>query len=268
MAREVELKLDIDPACVPRLAELPFLSEPPARQRQVSVYFDTPKARLHRTGWAFRIRRIGDRYVQTIKRSVEAAGMFDRDEWECDVPGPEPDWRHVADTPLATLLSERQLRGLVPVVQSDVMRSTWKVADKGATIEICLDEARIEAGDSVEETVELELELIEGDAQALLAKAKKICAHIPVKLGVLAKSERGFALANATRDIPVKATHVALLDDISVAEGFTAIINACLKHFRLNEPMLIERRDSEALHQLRVAIRRIRSALWLFRPAV
>jgi CHAD domain-containing protein len=55
---------------------------------------------------------------------------------------------------------------------------------------------------------------------------------------------------------------------MSVAEGFQAIVMACLRHFRLNEPLVIEQRKVEALHQARVAMRRLRSALTLFRTAV
>jgi CHAD domain-containing protein len=55
---------------------------------------------------------------------------------------------------------------------------------------------------------------------------------------------------------------------MSVAQGFQAIVAACIRHFRLNEPLVIEQRDVEALHQARVAMRRLRSALSLFRPMV
>jgi CHAD domain-containing protein len=55
---------------------------------------------------------------------------------------------------------------------------------------------------------------------------------------------------------------------MTVAEGFTAIVQSCLRHFRLNEPLVVKRRDPDALHQARVAMRRLRSAMTLFRPAV
>src|SRR5688572_27892296 len=52
------------------------------------------------------------------------------------------------------------------------------------------------------------------------------------------------------------------------ARGFAAIAQSCLRHFRLNEPLIIKHREPDALHQARVAMRRLRSALSLFRPAV
>jgi triphosphatase len=66
----------------------------------------------------------------------------------------------------------------------------------------------------------------------------------------------------------VKAGRVSLRRGMSVAEGFTTIVSSCLCHFQSNQPLVIERRDAEALHQTRVALRRLRSAFSLFRRAV
>jgi CHAD domain-containing protein len=55
---------------------------------------------------------------------------------------------------------------------------------------------------------------------------------------------------------------------MNVGEAFAAAAHASLRHFRLNEPLILGRSDAEALHQARVAIRRLRSALAFFRPAI
>jgi CHAD domain-containing protein len=55
---------------------------------------------------------------------------------------------------------------------------------------------------------------------------------------------------------------------MSEADAFRAIASACLRHFRLNEIALLAGRDADALHQARVALRRLRSALSLFRHTV
>ncbi len=57
---------------------------------------------------------------------------------------------------------------------------------------------------------------------------------------------------------------------VPVSEGaaFRAVAQACLRHYRLNEIVLLEQRDADALHQARIALRRLRSALSLFRPTV
>lgn len=55
---------------------------------------------------------------------------------------------------------------------------------------------------------------------------------------------------------------------MTVAEGFGAIVDSCLEHFRMNEQLVVADSNAEALHQARVALRRLRSALSLFKPAI
>ena len=268
MAREVELKLVIDPLHAVRLQSLGLLADPDVRQRQVSVYFDTPKHKLHRNGWVLRVRQANGGFVQTIKRSANGAGLFDRGEWESEVGELKPDPKAIAKTPLGNVIKSRQLRHLDAICRSDVERSTRMLERNGGTIELSYDEGLIEARESCEPIHEVELELKEGDLGSLLTTARKMVGKAPLKLGVMSKSERGFALAGGKGKRPFKATPVALTEKMTVAEGFASIVDSCLKHLRMNEPLLIAEQDVEALHQLRVAVRRLRSALWLFRPAV
>jgi CHAD domain-containing protein len=46
------------------------------------------------------------------------------------------------------------------------------------------------------------------------------------------------------------------------------IVHDCIRHFRLNEALIIAECDPEALHQARVAMRRLRTSFSLFRPAI
>lgn len=266
--REVEIKLDINPADAARLAELPIFSEAGERKRQVSVYFDTPKSKLRRNGWVLRVRQVDGRYIQTIKRSGSSPIPIERDEWEEEVGGLEPDATAIAKTPLANVLNSRQVRQLEAVCRCDVDRSTRTITNGRGSFELTYDEGRVEAREACERIHEVEIELKDGDLAALLSSARKIVGQAQAKIGVLTKSERGFALADDKRSAPAKASPVVLGQRMSVAEGFATVAASCLKHFRLNEPLLIAERDAEALHQLRVSIRRLRSALWLFRPAL
>ena len=85
---------------------------------------------------------------------------------------------------------------------------------------------------------------------------------------MLSKSERGFGLADGGEPNSFKAEPIALRPNLSVAQAFQIIARACVRHFRINEPLLIASRSAEPLHQARVAIRRLRSALSLFEPIV
>ena len=120
--REVELKFDIEPDQVPLLAELPEFAGEADHQRLISVYFDTMKGKLRRNGWVLRVRQSDGQFVQTIKRSGEAAGLFDRDEWEAGVSALAPDPKAVAKTQLSSVVKARQVRQLLPVCRCDVDR--------------------------------------------------------------------------------------------------------------------------------------------------
>jgi inorganic triphosphatase YgiF len=264
----VELKLEIDPAAAEKLRSLRLFEGQPRIERLISVYYDTPKRKLRQKGLVLRVRQHDEGWVQTVKRAGDSAGLFDRDEWEVPVQGLEPDFQAIANSPLKELIKPRQFRHLIPVFRTDVERMAWDADEAGKKIELTYDAGTIEAGVMSEPIHELELELKEGEVGALFSAAREIGRQIPVRLGVQSKSERGFALAQRKTIAPVKATTVELPEAATVADGFAAIVTACLKHFRVNEPLLVRTRDAEALHQLRVAVRRLRTALWLFRPAV
>lgn len=268
MAKEIELKLEVDPAHVEELVADGLLAREHRVERQISTYFDTPKGKLRREGWVLRVRQHGEGRTQTVKRSSDSAGLFDRDEWEMPVQGPQPDLQAIGETPLKELLKPRLFRHLIPIFRTDIERTMWQLRAGDSTIELSYDAGDIEAGAKSEPINELELELKDGEVVELFGIARKITRQIPARLGVESKSERGFDLAGGELGQPVKATRVALGSDATVAEGFVAIVTACLKHFRLNERVLVKDRHPEALHQLRVAVRRLRSAMWLFRPAV
>jgi inorganic triphosphatase YgiF len=90
--REVEIKLEFDPADAARLAAHPLLCARPQEQDLVSIYFDTPGETLHKAGVYLRIRDIDGRQVQTIKTAKSGGGLFDRLEWEREVRGRTPDF--------------------------------------------------------------------------------------------------------------------------------------------------------------------------------
>ena len=268
--REIELKLELEPGKARRLAAHPLLAGGKGEaQDQSSTYFDTKKGALRKAGFTLRVRNAGDRRVQTVKAAAaDGAGLFDRDEWETPVDGEVPDLAALATTPAAAALGGEGARKLKPLVRSEVCRTRWDLRLDGAAIELVLDEGVVSAGKAMQDFCEIELELKEGEPEALFAAGRALGADLPLRLGVLTKAERGFALADGTLDKVAKSEPVALAAEMSVADGFGMIVAACLRHFRRNEPLILAARDPGALHQARVAMRRLRSAFSLFGPAL
>ncbi len=260
--QEVELKLDVSPDAVEALLASGLLAGDPSITPLRSVYFDTPEQALSAAGFSLRIRQTPHGRIQTVKAAgTAAAGLFARPEWERGVEGDKP----VLDdtTPIPVLLGSR-IRDIGPAFAVEVERRVWLVGWEDATIEVALDRGEIAAGERRAPVFEIELELKQGQPSALFSFARRLNSVTPVRLGVLSKAERGFRLLGPAMRA-VKAEPIGLATDMTVAEAFRRIVEACLRQFRLNEP-LIDLGNPEALHQARVALRRLRSALSIFRP--
>ncbi|MDB5697609.1 MAG: hypothetical protein JWN69_413 [Alphaproteobacteria bacterium] len=267
--RELELKLDIEPDDTDALLDHPLLRDSVGEPRKThSIYYDTKKKALQRAGVSLRVRRAGDRYVQTVKANGKAsAGLFDRSEWEEPIAGPAPDLDRVRA--LSTVLDQEAVRsGLQPVFETRIERRACLLEWQGARIEVVIDRGSVVAGKRNQPVLEVELELIDGPPQALFALARALQSAVPLRLGVLTKAERGARLSQRATSRAVKAEKLTLSPTMSVAEAFQAIAFACLRHFRSNEPLVMGARDVDALHQARVALRRLRSALSLFKPVL
>ncbi len=263
--REIELKLECEPSDLGTLQGHTLLQEASEQDEAdlSSVYFDTAEQSLRRAGLGLRVRRHGERFIQTLK--AEGNGLFDRPEWEQEVAGPQPDLGVLADTPLAKILGRKDK--LQPLFTTAVTRQTYLVEQGRSRIEVALDSGQITsptAGDRTIAICEVELELKDGVAGDVFALAHAVASLIPLRLGVRSKAERGYALASGELDCVRKAEPVPLHADMSTAEAFQSVAHACLRHMRLNEDVLLQGRDANALHQVRVAIRRLRSAFSLF----
>lgn len=240
-----------------------IISKKPSRQLLHATYFDTPDHLLHRAGFALRIRRSGRKYIQTIKsRGSKMSGLFIRQEWERPVSGN----RVMLDptTPILELLSGAA-DGLTPAFEVSVERLRWMVEEGGSSIEVVLDRGLVKASDRQAPFCELELELKRGEPQAVFAFARKIAEFVPVRPGVLSKAQRGYGLLGPVIDA-FKAEKVDLARDVSPATAYRDIAGLCLHQYILNETRLLAGHQPEALHQARVALRRLRSAIAIFKP--
>ncbi|MET0365843.1 MAG: CHAD domain-containing protein [Sphingobium sp.] len=265
MVTEIELKLDLTTEAAAFLEASPLLEGAMAKAKLHARYFDTPQQDLAAHGLTLRIRRSGNKRTQTVKgEGAPAAGLFDRSEWELPVSDDTP----VMDdrTPVPALLSDISA-ALAPAFDVKVERRTWIVAEGGSSIELVIDRGAAQAGTREAPICEVELELKAGNTDALFAMARKLDAVAPVRLGVLTKSERGYLLL---RPAPAsfKAEPVFLDTALSAGQALRHIALLCVRQFRLNEMLLSESRSSEALHQARVAVRRLRSALSIFKAVL
>jgi triphosphatase len=268
-SRETELKLAVDPETLERLRKAPaILGRAKGRattKALESVYFDTMGHDLDRRRVTFRVRRAGETFVQTIKTKRANDGLLARDEWEWPVGGPQPDLSVIVEEEPRELLSGIDPVDLRPVFTSVVKRTVRQIHVAGAGIEVAFDvgELRTPEG-AVAPISEIEFELRTGEAHALYSVALELAASGPMRVETRSKSARGFALARETLNGPEKGHKPSFGQDTTVEAALCEIVGACLLHLAGNEACALEGRDPEGIHQMRVATRRLRSALALF----
>lgn len=272
--REIELKLELTPADWKRLATEPFitdaLADAPKAKRTRAVYFDTPDRRLRAAGVSLRIRKSGRSRIQTAKAAAgPAGGLHDRTEIETPVSTETPDLAVFAETPLAPLFAKRKIReGLAPAFTVEMTRRSFVLTTDGVVAEAVIDIGTVTSGERSEPVCEMELELVSGTPEGLFALARRIAETVPARLGFRTKSDRGYALAAGETPQIVKKIDVAIDPTQSAGAAFRTIARACLAQLVANEPALHRLRAPGAVHQSRVALRRLRAALSLFRKVL
>ncbi|MGZ8304670.1 MAG: CYTH and CHAD domain-containing protein [Telluria sp.] len=277
---EIELKLLLDPRHADALRRHPLLAQYGAsapRELQLSdIYYDTPRQEFRESGAGLRVRQAGGQWIQALKGGGDSgSGLHRRHEWESVVPGESPDlpalrkmigrkekWGDLLRAPSTE-------EGLAPVFRTRVVRTLWDLTlPGGTTIEMALDQGRLECGDDVAEVSEIELELTAGDAVALFDLALALQQDIPMQVGAASKAERGYALNRPAPRQAARAKPVKLARMETVEDAFRAIAAGCLAQVQANADGVGQGYDEECLHQMRVGLRRFRSALGVFKSVL
>jgi triphosphatase len=209
--REIELKLEVPERALARLTRSPLLRKTRDGARQaflLSVYYDTEKWKLRKHGLTLHVRRIGQRYVQTVKRENGASSAhMDHCEWEGDIAEAKPDLALARDIGLEAILSKKLETKLKPLFETRVRRKVYSIRRGGSEIELTIDKATVAAGRRRSSPIcEVELELKRGDAAELFKVARALAEQVPVQLAVTSKPERGYALIAGRKPSAVGAT--------------------------------------------------------------
>ena len=267
--RELELKFLTTPAGFKSSQQWPVLDDasPPSVQRLFTRYFDTDQGDLERRHMVLRMRKQGRQHIMTLKwRGGSAAGMFERGEVEAASPGPEPDPALLGPEYVEMLVQVIQDRKLLPIYETDIRRTTRRITVNRSKLEIAFDTGFIRAADHKMPILEIELELKSGDPAELYQLGMSLAQAFPVRLGMQAKAERGAQLrSGATPQVLRAASPLSGAPSIEAAIG--SLINACMAQFTGNFPAFEAGDDVNAVHQMRVAMRRLRSILKLFNRA-
>ena len=267
-AGEIELKLLVDADRMAHFNAAPVIAAN-ARNKGVrkhfkSVYYDTPERMLRRNGLSLRVRQSGARFVQTVKTDA-ADDPLRRGEWEASVTSLAPDLALAVPFIPEKLRSRLEARPLEAVFTADVHRHARMIDLPSGTVEIAFDRGVLTASDRSLPVSEIELELKSGSASAIYEVALRLAEHGAVKPSIRSKSARGFDLAAGAPPAARRPRKLRLDPSVTLDEAFATILRSCFLHLLQSLPAAEDGRNPEGVHQLRVALRRIRSALDLMR---
>ncbi|MFJ3046267.1 CHAD domain-containing protein [Herbaspirillum chlorophenolicum] len=282
---ETELKLLLAPGHVKALIKHPLLarhaSAAPRTKDQTGVYFDTPGNDLRRNDAGLRVRRTGDEYIQTLKAGGGVqGGLHQRNEWESQVAGEQPDLAALREMVPANAKWARKVltpgvaEQIRPIFATRIKRMLWDLAlPDGAEVEFVLDRGTVEHGDLKTKVCEIELELKSGNPLALFDFALALMQDIPLRIGIQSKAQRGYTLyhraaGSAPASSAARAAALALSKKMSVEQAFITIVGNCVEQIQANDIADGDTQDVERLHQMRVGLRRLRSAFTLFREVI
>jgi inorganic triphosphatase YgiF len=270
---EVELKLAGEPEALKEaFASAAIHDKATGRgqsKRLENIYYDTVDRRLRARGLALRVRKDGRRYYQTLK-SNDAGGLAAyRGEWQTPLRSSEPDLALMpegAAAVLGELVSPDELRSVFTTRVRRSIRRVKATDENGGSglVEAALDLGTIESNGSSLPIAELELELVEGSPEALYSLALELDALASLHVETRSKSARGYALAAGAAPPPHKAEPLTLEGDATVDDAIQMVLRSCVEHWCANEAAAYDGSDPEGVHQMRVAIRRLRSAFSAF----
>jgi len=282
--KEIEFKFDIPRERLAAL-EKEVRTASATRTHLLARYFDTADGDLAAHRIALRLRKEGRHWVQTLKAMGEAGPLarlehnVTLDAAAARAPVADPARHH--GTPAGERLDKVLAHARRPLLVETFCTDIWRIARRtrvgGATIELALDTGEVYAPQGASgarqssAVCELELELLHGPFEGLLAAAQRWRARHGLWLSSLTKAERGERVCALQRGeslpLAVRASlprfgDAAELGTIDGAALQRAVLACTLAQVLPNaSEVAAGNEDAEVIHQLRIGIRRTRTAL-------
>lgn len=267
---ELELKLGVSPAALPEVSQA--LAARGARRLTLeATYYDTADGLLGRHQVVLRLRRENDDWVQTVKAPGCSAAHRLEHEVVLDTP-PGGDAPAVdpalhdgseAGAVLRELLRSASEPPLVRRQGTQIQRHICTVQVAPDTVvELALDTGFVTFGERRSPVAELECEHKQGAVHGLFDTAREWLASDGLWLGTITKAQRGERLMHDVKPVVAKAEPVRYDKRADSRTVLQAVLASVLSQVLANASEVAEgSQDAAVVHQLRVGLRRLRTAL-------
>lgn len=258
-----------------------------------AYYFDTPDQLLGKAGIALRIRCENGNWVQTLKAKSDKIGTRIEENIALDLPARIAQNKLQPDLHLHSKAIQERLAAVLALdvlhekltikFATKVKRITREIKRYGNIVEVAFDEGKIISGRKSSPICEIEFELLQGEMGFLIETASAWVKRHQLWYSTISKAEAGSRLfsGNLTGKV-VKANLKALNTSFNSTATTTPFISKdtflrlvvqnCLEQILPNLSDIATSKlgskdnplDGNHVHQARVGMRRLRTALKSF----
>lgn len=273
MQGNTELRLLVPAGTVGMLQKAAIIVQH-ARNRGVvrrldSIYYDTSDRMLFGNGLSLRVQRHGSRFMQTLKQHGSGQSCVAGLQWRAPVGSAVPDLTRLAGSEIepipASLIERLPAASLTAMFETRLRRQIRRLELPTAVVDVAFDEGVIEADTRQETLTEIRLALRAGEASVLYDIGMRLLELAPLRVSTASIVRRGYALASGTAPEAEKAAPSALAREFAVDDMVASVLTGCQMHLQANQAVAEDGRSPHGVHQMRVALRRMRSAFSLLR---
>jgi triphosphatase len=241
-------------------------------ENHVDTYLDTADRRLDRAGYSVRLRRVRGRAAEATLKSLDDAavdGLRSRLELAEEIDVEEP--TAIAGAPGAVGRRVRALIGsrkLVPLFDVQTRRRIFPLATAGTPSgELLLDETAIREPDGgiLGRLHRVEVEIPPDAVDSVTPLVRMLQTACGLQPAVLTKYEAALAASRLLRMQPEDLGPTAIEPSDAIGQVGLAVLRRHFAALLVSEPGTRLGDDIEELHNMRVASRRLRAAIALFR---
>ena len=266
-AQTLSLSLNVNPADMTTLLQHPLLSAAPKRRRVHQAFFDTPERTLTGLGLSIEETRVLRKTTLTVRQRGD-----DPHEWSAPTTAGTFDFATLIDTPETAEQLSQYANILVPLFTLDLGQRVWTAQIRSAQVEVVLEDGGLATGQDTEQRstriCELQLRLVAGQPAALYGVARLLSRQVqlhPIRDSLMT---RALAFCDGTMSRPVKAKRIKIDPKSTALNVFKQVAWHCIDQLQANEQGVFGPDNVEFIHQARVALRRLRTALRLFNTAL
>jgi inorganic triphosphatase YgiF len=269
-AEHVRIKFELAADQLDRLQNLlaqdEQLAEPPHFETRRTVYFDSRDRDLRGAGYSLRVLTGPEPALQLVADPNGAAyRYFETLSWQHTGEAYRSAPSEISSDVLPEELRESTGNRLQPVFTVETEQRKYALIRNNCEITAIVADGAVKTTDRTASFGEVQFWLKSGSASEFFSFILAVDETVPLRLAARTDACRGYALLDRAKRRDVKRKPAKLHRGMTSAAAFRLIAHECLYQVVANEPAM-STGDAEALHQVRIGLRRLKTAISLFAP--